>query len=785
MNNNIKLAFRNLKSNKGFTAINIIGLAIGMAASMLILLWVNHQFSINNNFPKSDQIYAVGTKEPTDNDIAVWFGTPKPLVPALKTDVPEVKSASRLNGTRGFLFQVGDKKLVAGVGAFVDPSFLSIFDFPLYSGNPANVLTAPNQIVLSEKLAKDMFGSVDVVGQTVHIDSTEILSVSAVLKAGRADNGFQGYEYYLPWSLMEKLGQSDENWGNSSVYTYVELDKNANVDQINKQFNALPAKHSKTDAQFFLKPLSKVFLYNKYENGEVVGGRIEMVRIFIVIAVFILLIACINFMNLSTAQSEKRSKEVGIRKVVGAQKSSLVFQFLSESLLLATFSGILSLLLVFLCLPSFNELVGLKMQIPFQELGFWVLFLGFIILTGILAGIYPAFFLSSFNPIKVLKGRFRHIRYKLNPRKILVVTQFAIAILLIISTLVIRKQIQHAQDRDYGYKQENLIFLPEFGNISKNAALIKQELIAEGIAQSVTRMMSPLTERWSGWNGFTWEGKDPNAIIQFNRQTADDKVVETAGFELVAGRDFDLGSYATDSTAAIINETAAKAMGFKDPIGQYFMDGSSKFQIIGVIKDFIQESPFEPVKPLLIEGASSNMNTMHIRFNPQLSSKEALDRAEKVLKKYNPDFPFDYKFIDEAYARKFEETERTGKLATLFAGLTIFISCLGLFGLAAFMAESRTKEIGIRKVLGASVFSVTRMLSKEFVGLVLVSCLIAFPIGYWAMDKFLSNYSYRIELHWGVFLIAGFGAVLITIFTVSFQSIKAAIANPVKSLRDE
>lgn len=785
LKNYFKIAFRNLKKNRGFTAINIVGLAIGMAAAMLILLWVNFQFGFNKNFPKIENLYAVGSKEATDQDSATWFSTPKPMAAVVKEEIPEVLNVSRLSGTRGFLFTVGDKKVPAGIGAFVDSAFLNMFELPLLSGNRNTLLKAPNSIVLSEKLANNLFGTTDVMGKTIRLDSTNVLAVTGVIKETESNSIFQGYEYYVPWTLMEKLGFSDSQWGNSSVDLYVEINDKKHLPKIQEQIKDLIPRHSDVKTVSFLTAFADRYLYNKYENGKVIGGRIEMVKTFTLIAALILLIACINFMNLSTAQSEKRAKEVGIRKVVGAQKKSLVFQFLSESLLLACFSGLIAFILVILVLPAFNDLVGMKFKMPFQDFRFWILFVGFVLFTGFLAGIYPAFFLSSFNPVKVLKGRLHSIQQKINPRKVLVVTQFSIALILIVSTVVIQKQIKHAQDRDFGFEKENLIYVPEVGEITKNVQLIKQELLDQNVAQSVSRLMSPLTERWSGWNGFTWEGKDPNSIIDFNRQTGDDRVVETMGFTLIAGRDFDLTKFPTDSMAAIINETGAKVMGFQDPIGKIIDDGGRKFQIIGVIKDFIQESPFEPVKPLVIEGASGWMNNIHIRFNPSLTTIDALKKAETIFKKYNPDFPFDYKFVDEAYAMKFKETQKTGKLAALFAGLTIIISCLGLFGLAAYMAESRTKEIGVRKVLGASVFSVTRLLSKEFILLIGIACLIAFPIAYWAMNKYLNSYTYRINISWEIFAFTAVLALLITILTVSYQSIKAAIANPVDSLRDE
>lgn len=774
------------RKNKGFTLLNIIGLAIGMGAAMLILLWINFQWSIDRGYPKTDRLYVVGQKEfSTNNELAVWFSTPKPMAAVMKAEIAGVENLSRLSGINGLLFSVGETKILSKVGSFVDSSFLQLFDLPLLAGNPSTALRDPSQVVLTEKLAISLFGTSDVLGKTVQLDSTQQLLVSGVLKEVPKSSRFTGYEYFLPWTLMEKMGYSDEHWGNSSVNLFVEMKEQANIAAAQAQLKDLIKRHSEVSTQSFLKPIKESYLYNTYKNGQQVGGRISMVKTFSYIAGFILLIACINFMNLSTAQSEKRAKEVGIRKVVGAPRFRLIGLFLRESLQLTAIAGLLALLLVMLFLPVFVGIVGQEVNIPYLDIRFWALFVGFIVFTGLLAGSYPAFFLSSFNPIRVLKGRFQQLHSKFNPRKFLVVTQFCIAIVLIISTVAIRKQIQHAQDRDFGFTQDNLVYMMEVGDMKRNYPLIKHALLERGIAQSVTRMMSPLTERWSGWNGFTWAGKDPNEVIQINRQSADDQVVATAGFTLLQGRDLDLAKFPTDSMAAIINETAAKAMGFKDPLGKTFNDGNDQYHIIGVIKDFIQESPFEPIKPLVIEGANGFMNTYHIRFNPELSTEEALKKTEQVFKEYNSAYPFQYQFVDEAYAFKFMETQRTGTLASLFAGLTIFISCLGLFGLAAFMAESRIKEIGIRKVLGASVFSVTRMLSKEFLLLVSLACLIAFPIAYWIMDQYLAHFSYRITLSWDIFLLAGAGAIMISMLTVSFQSIKAALANPVDSLRNE
>ncbi|GHE23620.1 ABC transporter permease [Sphingobacterium griseoflavum] len=785
--NYFKIAWRSLRKNKGFTAINILGLAIGMAAAMLIFLWISSEVNFDRFYPNTDRLYAVGTREPLDNEISVFFSTPKPLAPVIKEEFPEVTNSTRVSRINGFLFTVDSKKLTTGDAAFVDSTFLEMFGLPLLSGDPKTALTDPSSIVLSEDLARKLYGTTDVIGKNLALDRNEILTVSGVIKPIPSNSRFATWEYLLPWTCMEKLGYADESWGNSSVLAFVELKPQADLPAVQRKMQKILQRHSADlRSETFLQPLSEKYLYSKFENGKAVGGRVEMVRVFTIIAGFILLIACINFMNLSTAQSEKRAKEVGVRKVIGAQKRTLIAQFLTESLLLTTLAGIFAIVLSLLALPAFSQLVGRELFIDFTSWKFWSLFGAFILFTGLLAGSYPAFFLSSFRPIKVLKGRFQQVQGKISARKILVVFQFVIAIILIISTLVIQQQIQHGQDRESGYQKDNLVYIPEKGDISKNIQLIKQALMEQQIAASITRTMSPLTERWSGWNGFSWEGKDPKSIIQFNRQTADDKLVQTAGFTLVEGRDFDLNKFPTDSNAAILNESAIQVMGLKDPVGNYIMDGGSKFHIIGVIKDFIQESPFDPVLPLVFEGANGfGMQTIHIKFNLNLTTKEALERTEQVFKTFNPDYPFEYKFIDDEYADKFAESQKIGKLASLFSGLTIFISCLGLLGLAAFMAENRTKEIGIRKVLGASIFSISKLLSNEFLSLVLFACLVAFPIAFWAMSNYLKSFAYRTAIGWDIFMLAGLGALFISAITVSYQSIKAARANPVDSLRNE
>jgi ABC-type antimicrobial peptide transport system permease subunit len=535
----------------------------------------------------------------------------------------------------------------------------------------------------------------------------------------------------------------------------------------------------------FLHPMEKWRLYSRFDNGQLAGGRIEVVRLLGLIAGLILLIACINFMNLSTARSERRAKEVGIRKVVGVHKRLLVAQFLGESVFLAFLAALIAVALVHLSLPAFNELTEKRLFMDYSNPWFWISALSFILLTGVVAGTYPAFYLSSFQPIKVLKGTFAPVKGAITPRKVLVVLQFTIAITLIVSTLIVRRQIQYAQDRENGYSKDNLMYHMFTGEVDKNYALIRNELLQSGMALSVNKTSAPVTENWSNSWGFEWAGKDPNNRMVFNRYCADGHLASTMGFQFIKGRDMDPEKYKSDSMACVLNEAAVKAMGFKDPIGQVIKDGDSKFTVVGVVKNFILSSPFQPIEPMIIQGSSGWFNVVNIKLDGRQPTAKALARVEGIFKKYNPEYPFEYKFVDEEYARKFNDERRTQSLATVFAALAIFISCLGLFGLAAYTAESRTKEIGVRKVLGASVSSITALLSRDFLKLVLISIILAIPLAWWGMTKWLENFEYRAPMSWWIFILSGVLALLIAFATVSVQAVKAALSNPVRNLRSE
>lgn len=783
--NYLKIAWRNLKKNKAFSFINISGLSIGIASAILILLWVQNEISYDQFHENKDRIFEAWNRGEFDGKLNCWSSTPKILGPTLKKDYPEIDEVTRTAG--GWFVTIAGEKKFSSEYLFVDPGFLKMFGFPFKTGNPQTALSNVYSIVVTEKMAKKMFGNEDAMNKQIRIDSNNF-TVTGILKDLPTNTSFS-FEYLLPWELMKKLHFDDDFWDNNSVNTYALLKPQTSLSAFNEKIKNISKTHSKgvVKEEVFLYPLNKLHLYSRFENGKATGGLIDTVRLFIVIAAFILLIACINFMNLSTARSEKRAKEVGIRKVSGANKSSLVFQFLGESMFIAVISGILGLMIAQLCLPSFDLLIGKDLSLPYYNPVFWMYALLFILLTGLLAGSYPAFFLSSFKPVSVLKGKFKNSQALVTPRRILVVLQFSFAIILIIGTLAVAQQIRFAQKRDTGYDRSQLVYHFTTGTLNKNYKMVKEELLQSGVASMVNRTSWPITEIWSDTWDILWQGKSPYDKTDFDRFSTDENLVNTAGLKIIQGRDMDLTKYPTDSTAALLNESAVKTMGFKNPIGQLIKDDGKTYHVIGVIKDFILRSPFYPVSPMAIEGCAANtgLNVINVKLAAGSNIQADMQKMEQIIRKYNPEYPFEYHFVDEQYARKFEDTKRTGTLAALFAGLTVIISCLGLFGLASFMAVKRTKEIGVRKVLGASVLNLWKLLSKDFIVLVLISLCIAVPVAYYFMHEWLLQFEYRTPLSMWIFVTAGMGALVITLLTVSYQCIKAALSNPVTSLRSE
>jgi putative ABC transport system permease protein len=788
--NYFKTAWRGLLRGRGFSLINISGLVVGMAGATLILLWLFNEVSFDRFHVNKDRIYQVysmtdipGEKHQTIDVVS------QPLGPGMKRDFPEVETFSRVGDVDHFLFTTNGKSFTNIQGAFVDVDFLRVFSFPLKAGNISEQLTDPAGILITERLALKLFGTMDAVGKMIRLDSLENFTVTGILKDLPANTQF-GFDYLLPWSYLRKLGWNNDDWISNNTPTYLLLKPNTNIAAFNEKIrNFTRVKTGRSNLWVhFLYPLSQRHLYSEFDNGVPAGGKIGTVRIFGLIASFILLIACINFMNLSTARSEKRAKEVGIRKVAGAGRRLLIGQFMAEAFLTACIAGALSLLLVQLVLPAFSVLVGVRLSVPYSATGFWVCAFGFVLFTSLLAGSYPAFYLSAFKPAGIFRKQFKRTQALFSPRKVLVVLQFSFAVILIISTLIVRSQLQYAEDRNPGYSRDGLVYVNFIGNIDKNYPLIRQELISQGIASSVSKNWRDIVNNnIRGW-GLRWPGenpKDTNTAINYFSSDAD--LVRTAGLRLLAGRDIDIYQHPTDSLAMLLNETAVKLMGFTNPLGEIIRNPfeNRTWHVVGVVKDYIAGSPYARVPPTVIMGPGADFSTMHIRFNPAHTTADNLAGAARIFKQYNPAYPFDYQFVDEQYGRKFENEQRTRTMAGLFAGLAITISCLGLFGLSAYVAESRVKEIGVRKVLGASVMAIAKLLSLEFIRLVLVSIVIASPLAWYAMNRWLADYTYRISIGWGTFFAAGILAVGIAVVTVSFQAVKAALANPVTSLRSE
>lgn len=792
--NYFKAAWRNLVRGKSFSIINIMGLAIGMAGATLILLWLQNEISFDKFHTNKNNLYEVYVlTNNTDGHPKAINATSQPLGPALKQGFPEIAAFTRVWDLREWLLSANNKSLTSARGFIVDSSFLQMFSFPLAEGNVTGQFRNSNSIIITQDLAKRFFGDEDPLGKIIKTENTDNFIVTGVLKNPPINTRFQ-FDYLLPWSFRDKqndgYANETERWLSNNTSTFVLLKPNTDVTALNKKISDITRRYTGRNDVWthFLYPLSKWHLYSEFENGKAVGGRIETVRLFGIIAAFILLIACINFMNLSTANSEKRAKEVGIRKVVGAGKSLVIVQFMMKAFLTACIAGLTALLIVQLTLPSFNMLINTELVLPFNNLFFWLSAVAFTLFTSFLAGSYPAFYLSSFKPISIFKKQFKKSQTALTPRKVLVVLQFTFAVILIISTIVVRNQIRYAEDRDTGYSKNNLIHVNFVGDIDKNYSLIKQELINSGIATSVTKTMNGINNGGAHTWGLRWQGEipqDTNTTITLFSADAD--LVKTTGLKLIDGRDIDINKYSTDSFSVLLNETAVKLMGFKNPVGQIISApyANRELHVVGVVKDYIAGSPYKEIPPIVIEGPGAWFTGMHVKFNPAHSTANNLAKTEEIFKKYNPAYPFDYNFVDQEYAKEFKNEEQSKTLAGLFAALTIFISCLGLFGLSAYVAASRTKEIGVRKVLGASALSITKLLSLDFIKLVIVSIIIATPIAWYAMNKWLQNYSYRINIGWNVFLVAGLLTITIALVTVSFQSIKAAIANPVKSLRTE
>jgi putative ABC transport system permease protein len=790
--NYFKTAWRNLIKSKGYSAINIGGLAVGMAVAMMIGLWIWDELSFDKYHKNYDRIARVMQHQLFNGEIKSQFSNPPVLSAEIRSKYgSDFKYVLQSSWNFQHTLAYGEKKLLKS-GIFFERQAPDMLSLKILKGT-ADGLKEMNSIMLSEPVAKAYFGNEDPINKILRLDNKADVKVTAVYEDLPYNTFFRELSFILPWELYLDqnpwIKQNENPWGNNFTQTFALLNDNADMEKVsakikNVKYDAVGPEEKKFKAAIFLQPMKNWHLRDEFKNGVNVGGRIQYVWLFGIVGLFVLLLACINFMNLSTARSEKRAREVGVRKAIGSARGQLIVQFFSESFLVVIFAFALSLLLVILFLPFFNEVADKKISMFWVNPVFWLMGIGFSVFTGLVAGSYPALYLSSFQPVKVLKGTFRVGRFASIPRKVLVVMQFSVSVVLIIGTIVVFKQIQHAKNRPVGYNKQSLVWSSTNEVLHSKFEALRNELKSSNAIVEIAESSSSVTEVWNSNGGFMWEGKDPNQAVDFPNTGVTPEYGKVIGWQIKEGRDFSR-EFATDSSAFILNESAVKFIGLKDPVGKTITWDDKPFQVIGIVKDMLVESAYQPIRASMYHYTKDQGNILAMKINPALSASDALGKIENIFKKYDPATAFEFKFVDEDFAKKFGDEERIGKLASVFAMLAVFISCLGLFGLASFVAEQRTKEIGIRKVVGASVFNLWQLLSKDFVFLVIIACAIAVPLAWYGMSKWLQQYDYRAAISWWIFVAAVAGALLITILTVSFQAIKAALTNPVKSLRTE
>ena len=782
------VAWRNLIRNKAFSAINILGLALGMTCSLLILLWVQDERSVDGFHINGQQLYQVYERQYFDGHVNADFPTPALLAAELKRVIPEVQYASSLEWNTTNTFEAGDR-INKMDGSFAGADFFTMFSYPLLQGTPQTALNTLEGIAISRKMADLFFGSpAAAMGKAMRFENSENFRVTAVFEDLPA-NSSQQFDFLRSWKAFEKENEDwIHNWGNTDAPTTIQLRPDANLARVRSEIKDFIYRYQEKGKGFRVEldllSYPEKYLHSTFKNGKTDGGRIEYVRLFSLVAVIILLIACINFMNLATARSTKRAKEVGVRKVVGAGRPALMAQFMGEAMLLTFFSILLAILLTALLLPAFNGLTGKQLSLPVRQPLFWLAMLGLLLVSGFVSGSYPAVFLSSLHPIRVLKGSLRFSGGASFFRKGLVVFQFTLSILFLVAMIVIYRQMDYIQTKNLGFDRNNLVYIPLEGELPQKYALFKQEAEKMPGILDITKTRQAPTSLHTHTGDIRWTGKDPNQVISFVSTDVGYDFVKTMNLQLAEGRDFSR-DFPTDSTGFMVNETALKRIGYSDPIGKPLWWGGHQGKIIGVLKDFHFASMHQSIEPLVIrlyEARESGTILARIRAG---RDREGLAELQKLCKELNPAFPFTYQFSDEEFNKLYRSEQLVSKLANYFAFLAIFISCLGLLGLAAFTAEQRTREIGVRKVLGANVTGIVSLLSKDFLGLVVIAIVIASPLAWYFMHRWLQDFAYRTPISWWIFALAGFLSILIAFLTVSFQAIKAAVANPIKSLRTE
>jgi len=782
--NYLKVVLRNFFKSKLYSFINISGLSTGMAVALLIGLWIWDEVSYDTYHVNYRSIAQVMENQSLESGITTMAVKPLPLAKELRDKYAgDFKSVA---ATIEFEQIVATKdKNLTRTGEFADLEFPEMLTLKMLNGL-RSALNDPSSILLSKSLAKAIFGNEDAMGKTIRLGDKYDLEVKGVYEDLPENSTFRDMAFIAPVHLLFDKPADENDWKTNAFSIFVQLNPGIDFKTVSARISGLLREHNKSVVKptLFLYPMSRWHLYSKFKNGIDVSGNIQYIWMFGIIGLFILLLASINFMNLTTARSENRAKEVGIRKAIGSTRGQLISQFFGESFFMVTCAFVLSLFLAQLVLPFFNSVSGKHMAIPWGNAFFWICTIGFMVIMGFVSGSYPALYLSSFNPERVLKGTFHPGRSASIPRKVLVVVQFTVSIVLAIGTTVVYRQIQYARDRPLGYEQNGLVTVPiNSPQLNTNYAALRDDLLKTGAVTSMAESSSPTTGIYSSANNMDWKGKDPDRQAAFGTISSSAEFGRTIGWNIIEGRDIS-AQFATDSTAFVLNEAAVKVMGFVDPIGERVKWHGKDFTIIGVVKDMIMTSPFLASNPtVFMMNKERSMNFIVLRLNRNQGAARTLATIESIFKKYNPDAPFEYHFADEAYAKKFASEQRIGRLAGFFSLLALFISCIGIYGMASFVAEQRRKEIGVRKVLGASVINVCGLLSREFILLVLISLALAGPTAYYFMHNWLLNYEYHTVIPWWIFAATGLGVILITLATISYQSIKAALINPVKSLR--
>jgi ABC-type antimicrobial peptide transport system permease subunit len=787
---NIKIALRDILRNRFSSAINVSGLAIGLAACFMLLLYVSYEWNFDKQAAHAEDIYLSMTNVRDDSGkiVATFDGTTTAFGPLVKSGIPEVKYLARMN--------YGGKRLIANgehtfkkTGKFADPEIMKMYDYEFIQGDASHAMAEPGSVILTESTAKVLFASTDVLNKSVRFEDAQDLKVTGVIR-DLPENSSNRFDFLMPWSLLEQVdpGAKTLNWDSYSYVTLVRVDPAADIKLVNQKLNRLIKNHKQNAGEqaHFFYPLSKMHLYGKFQDGQAVGGAIEQIWLFMGLAFGILLIACVNFMNMATAKSERRAKEVGIKKTIGATKASLIAQFLIESVVLASISILIGLALVEAFLPSLNRLLQINMSISYFNGYSWLGLLGIVLLTGLVAGSYPAFYLSSFDPIQSLKGKkSSNSTFSVSLRQILVVCQFSFTIILIMATIVIYKQIEYIKNKPVGAKLAALVEMPQEGLLSEKYELLRSKLLNTGAVTSMCRSSQTVVHHGGFFNNLEWPGVTPaQRSILFNQVGTTYDFVKTIGLNLIMGRDFS-EEHASDTAGVLVSANAVKTMDLKKPLGTVLRLGGQERAIIGVFQDYVWDSPYKSSAPLIVNFSKYEPGAITMRLNSAHPVQENLQTITRITQEINPAYPVELSFVDQIYDELLQKEQKLGVLSNVFGALAIFISCLGLYGLVAFSAAQRTKEFGIRKVLGASVLSLMQLLSVSFIKLICIANLIAIPMAYYLMGKWLQSFEFRTELSWWIIAVAAFGSLFVAMLTLSYQAYRTAVSHPVDALKYE